>query len=142
MIAGVVCFLAAWLARDYGVRWYWLAAIFTGLQPEFFKLGYSCLTELVFALLLCGTFLAYQKRNWAAMALIAGWLPLARYESLPLILFLVVPLWRVRRLGLLPWLVAPLLVQNVCNAIETHNVTGPSVPNRQGFGLQCRCHEV
>ena len=54
VLAGVVCFMAARLAKLYGVRWYWLAALLTGFQPEVLKLAFSCLTELTFMFILCG----------------------------------------------------------------------------------------
>ena len=120
-LAAGVCGSAAYLARLYGVRHAWLAALLTGLQPDLLRQGFSTLTELIFALLLCWALIAYRRERWGLMALIVGWLPLARYESLPFALIFLVILWRQGRLRWIPPLGIPLLVQNGFHAFWNAN---------------------
>jgi hypothetical protein len=122
VLAAGVCASAAYLAHLYGVRRFWLAAVLTGLQPDLMRQGFSTLTELIFALLLCWALIAYRRERWGWMALIVGWLPLARYESLPLVLVFLVILGRKQRLRWIPWLGLPLLIQNSFQAFWQHKL--------------------
>jgi hypothetical protein len=112
VLAGLVCIGSAVLAKAYGLRWYWLAVLLTGLQPEFVRQGFATLTELSFALCLCIALIAHKRRHWALMGLAAGWLPLARYESIPIMALFVLVLARQRRFGLCLVALAPLLLWN------------------------------
>jgi len=112
VLAGLVCIGSALLAQAYGLRWYWLAVPLTGLQPEFVRQGFATLTELSFALCLCVALIAYKRQHWALMALAAGWLPLARYEAIPILALFVFMLARERHFGLCLVALAPLLLWN------------------------------
>ena len=134
-LAAVVCLLSAWVARRYGVRRYWLAAVFTGLQPEFFRLAFSSLTELTFALLLAAALLAWRTRRWGWMAAAVGWMPLARYESLPLVLVFALLAVRAGRPRVLWLMGAPIAMQNAFHAIETQSLAALLFPLDQAIGL-------
>ena len=112
VLAGAVGFGSALLAKSYGLRWSWLAIPLTGLQPEFVRQGFSTLTELSFALVLCLALLAHRQRRWTLMALAAGWLPLARYESVLILALFVIILLRERRWTLVGLALLPLLLWN------------------------------
>jgi hypothetical protein len=118
IIAAFTCLMSAWLARNYQVRWYWLAAIFTGLQPEYLRQAFSSLTELTFAFFFIIALLAHKAKRWLPMAFVAGLLPLARYESLPIVLLFAIPLIQHRKFRLLPLLVAPTLIHNTYWAVS------------------------
>jgi hypothetical protein len=122
-LAGGTCLLGAYLAYLYRVRWYWLGALFIGFQPEFIKQGYSVLTELTFALFFCITLIFYKKENWLWMAIFAGWLPLARYESIPIVIIFGIILCRQKKFKYLVFLILPILIQNCFNAIYFHKLT-------------------
>ncbi|MCS7034918.1 MAG: hypothetical protein NZ561_13140, partial [Phycisphaerae bacterium] len=74
LVAIAVAGTAYLLARGQNYRWPALALIFTLGQPLVFLHSFSELTELPFALLLGCSFLAYQRRRYPALALLAGWL--------------------------------------------------------------------
>jgi len=135
IIAGLTCLGGIYLARLYHVRWYWLAAIFIGLQPEFLRQSFSSLTELSFAFVFCVALIAYKKQNWWVMAFAAGWLPLARYESLPIVLVFAIILILQKKYYLLLFIAAPLLIQNGFWAIKLKNVLYLLFPLNQIFGL-------
>jgi hypothetical protein len=136
LVAAVVCAGAAYLAHLYGARRAWLAALLTGLQPEFARQGFSTLTELTFALLLCASLIAYRRARLGLMALLAGLLPLARYESLPLLLIYALVLARRRAWIWLPLLGLPLLLQNGFHALWEHNAIRLLFPIGQALGIQ------
>jgi hypothetical protein len=78
-------------------------------MPVLYLHSLSVMTELPFAVLLIGTFLAYLRRRWWLTALLASLLPLARPEGFGFVLLAgVVLLWR-RRFFELPLLVLPLV---------------------------------
>jgi hypothetical protein len=135
IIAGATCAGGIYLARLYGLRWYWLAAVFIGLQPEFLRQSFSCLTELTFAFIFCIALIAYKKQNWPLMALASGWLPLARYESLPIVLLFALILIRHKKYHLLFFVAAPLLVQNGFWAVKERNISFLLFPFDKLFGL-------
>src|SRR5436190_15352473 len=112
LLAGLVCLGSALLAKAYDLRLYWLAALFAGLQPEFVRQGFSTLTELSLALWLCVALIAHQQRRLALMAFAAGWLPLARYETIPILAIFLLILLKQRRFGLCCLALAPLLIWN------------------------------
>ncbi len=122
LLAAGVCASTGYLAWLYGLRRPWLAIALTGLQPDLMRQGFSALTELIFALLLCWALIAYRRERWGLMALIVGWLPLARYESLPLVLIFLVILGRKRQLRWIPLLGLPLLIQNSFQALWQDNL--------------------
>jgi hypothetical protein len=112
LLAGATCLLGAYLARLYGVRWSWLAAAFIGLQPEFLRQSFSCLTELSFAFVLGIALIAQKKHKWALMAAAVGWLPLARYEALPIVFMFAVILVQKKKMAHLLLVVGPMFIQN------------------------------
>jgi hypothetical protein len=112
ILAGLVCLGSALLAKAYDLRLYWLAALFAGLQPEFVRQGFSTLTELSLALWLCVALIAHRQRRPALMAFAAGWLPLARYETIPILAIFILILLKQRRFGLCCLALAPLLTWN------------------------------
>ena len=74
------------IARGQGVRLPALALLFTLGGPLFFVYSFSEMTELPFALLLGGAFLAYQNRKWFLAALLIGLTPTARPEGFGFVL--------------------------------------------------------
>ena len=116
VLAVLVAVSSARLAQSYGLRWCWLAALFTGLQPEFVRQGFAGLTELVAAACLCMALLGMAQRRWWLAAFGAGLLPFARYELLPvLLLFAAAPAWE-RRWAYAGMALLPLLAWNCYNA--------------------------
>lgn len=136
LVAAAVCAGAALLAHLYGVRRAWLAALLTGLQPELARQAFSTLTELTFALLLCGSLIAHRRGRLGLMAVLAGLLPLARYEALPLLLIYALVLARRREWIWLPLLGLPLLFQNGFHALSEHNLLRLLFPIGQALGIQ------
>jgi hypothetical protein len=118
LLAGATCLAGAYLARAYGVRWSWQAALFIGLQPEFLRQSFSSLTELSFAFVLVLALIAHKKQKWALMAAAAGWLPLARYESLPIVLMFAIILVQKKKVPCLLLVAGPLFVQNCFWALK------------------------
>ena len=80
-VAITIAFIAYFIARGQKYRWPALAVIFTFAQPVLFLHSFSELTELPFAMLLGAAFLAYQRRRWWALTVLAGLLPLSRPEG-------------------------------------------------------------
>lgn len=136
LLLAATALAAARLAELHGVRRPWLAVLLVGLQPELLRQGFSTLTELVFALLLTLALIAARQERWAPMALAAGWLPLARYESLPLVAAFGLLLLARRRWGLVPLLAAPLLLQNGFHALREGQPALLLFPLDQLFGLR------
>jgi hypothetical protein len=114
---------SVYLARSYKLQWYWLALPFTGLQPEFVRQGFSGLTELSFAFCLCWALIAYQHRRWGMLALAAGFLPLARYENLPIMLLFLIVLIQNRRYRESALLFTPMLAWNISQVISSGSWT-------------------
>jgi hypothetical protein len=82
LCVAIGCGLVAWaIARGQGYRRPELAMLFTLGQPLLFFHSFSELTELPFALVAGGTLLAYQRKNWGAMAALAAIAPLGRPEG-------------------------------------------------------------
>jgi hypothetical protein len=100
------------VARGQGFRWPVMALIFTLAQPLVFLHSFSELTELPFALLLGGAFLAYQRRHWLVLAIIAGLGPLARPEGFGFLLLAAIGLAAHRRWWWLLVVPVPLLLWN------------------------------
>jgi len=136
LLAGATALAAAYLAHLHGVQRGWLAALLTGAQPELLRQGFSTLTELVFALLLVLCLIAARRARWAGLALAAGWLPLARYESLPLVAVFGVLLLLKGQWRLLPLLALPLLIQNSFYALREGNPALLLFPLDQALGVR------
>jgi hypothetical protein len=104
----------AWLtyeiARGQGYRWPAIALVFVLAQPLVFFHSFSELTELPFAVVVAGMFLAYQRRQWLLMAVLAGLGPLGRPEGFGFVLLAGAGLVVHRRWWWLPVLVLPLLL--------------------------------
>jgi len=75
---GVVAYA---LASGQGRRWPALALIFTLGQPLLFLHSFSELTELPFALLAGLALLAYQRKHWGWLAILAAMAPMGRPEG-------------------------------------------------------------
>ncbi len=80
-VAVAIAVLCRAIARRQGWRWPALAAVGVLAQPLVFLHSFSELTELPFALLMTLAFLAYQRRQWLAMAVAVGLMPLSRPEG-------------------------------------------------------------
>jgi hypothetical protein len=104
VIALVVALLAMRIAKRQGAKWPALAMIFTLAQPLVFAHSFSELTELPFAMLVGGAFLAYQARRFAVMALLVAMMPLSRPEGFGVALVALVGLVLHRR-----WLTIAIL---------------------------------
>jgi hypothetical protein len=100
------------IARGQRYRWPALALIFTLAQPLVFLHSFSELTELPFALLLGCAFLAYQRRRWLVLAILAGMGPLARPEGFGFLALTGVALVAHRRWWWLLVLPIPLVLWN------------------------------
>ncbi len=105
------------IARHQGDRLPALAMIFTLAQPMLFIHSLSAMTELPFALLLGGAFLAFLTERWGLVALLAALMPLTRPEGFGFILIIAAALiWRRqwRWLAILP---LPLLTWDIAGWI-------------------------
>ena len=106
-----VALVSGSLARWQGWRWPALAVVFAFAQPLLFLHSFSELTELPFATLMAFAFLAYQRRRWLALAIVAGLMPLSRPEGFGFIVLAAVALllhrqwrwWAVLPLPLIAW---------------------------------------
>ncbi len=130
VIALVTCLLAAQVAKLYGARAWWLAVPLTALQPELLRQAFAVSTELSGAFLLCAALLAYKKERWTLLGLLAGLIPLARYELLPVIAVLGIILLRKRAYAGLVLLVLPMATQNILNATAGGDAAGTPLPVR------------
>ncbi len=128
ILAALICGLAAYLAAEFAVEWYWLAAIFTGIQPEFARLSFAALTELPCAAYLAAALLAQRRQRWNLMALFAGLIPLARYETLPLLIFFAFSLVKERRYWQLGLMALPMLIWNGFWALRLNDWTNLLFP--------------
>ncbi len=128
VLAALICGLAAYLAAEFAVEWYWLAAIFTGIQPEFARLSFAALTELPCAAYLAAALLAQRRQRWTFMALFAGLIPLARYETLPLLIFFAFSLVKERRYWQLGLMSLPMLIWNGFWALRLNDWTNLLFP--------------
>jgi len=108
LACALACGVIAWrLAIAQRYRRPELAAIFTLGQPLLFLYSFTEMTELPFAAVAAGAFLAYRRRNWGAMALLASLLPLGRPEGFGCLLLVAVGLIFHRRARWLPVLPLP-----------------------------------
>lgn len=113
LVLAIGCAIVAQaIARGQGYRWPVLALIFTLAQPLVFLHSFGELTELPFALLVGGAFLAYQRRRWWALAVITGFGPLARPEGFGFFILAALALFAHRRARWLLVLPLPLLLWN------------------------------
>lgn len=135
IIAGFTCYLGGYLAKLYGVKWFWLGTLFIGMQFEFFKQGFSLLTELTFAFLFCLALIFYKKQNWLLMAICSSLLPLARYESLAISLLFILVLLQQKQYRAIFLIPIPLLMQNVFNAFLSHQLSTIIFPLDKLLGL-------
>jgi hypothetical protein len=111
LLLALVAALATYrVAANQGCRFPGVAAIALCAQPLFFLHSFSELTELPFATLAILGFWAYQKRQWLALAIIAGLLPATRPEGFGFLLLAAAGLAAHRRPQWLPQLIAPLVV--------------------------------
>lgn len=113
LIMAATLFLTWRVARLLDLRPAWLAIFLTAWQPILFKLGFSSLVEPLGALTLVAALHALFSRRDLQGAVLAGLLPLTRFELIVLVPFIVWPIWR-RRPGLTVLLAAlPLVLWNV-----------------------------
>ena len=114
MLVAIGCGMVAWrIARGQRQRWPVLALLFTLGQPLLFVYSFAEMTELPFALLLVGAFLAFQGRRWFWAALLAGLTPTARPEGFGFVLLGGFALLVYRRWMLLPVLLLPLAAWDI-----------------------------
>jgi len=112
-----IAFIAYTIARRQNYRWPALALIFTLAQPLLFLHSFSELTELPFAMFLGLAFLAYQRKAWWAVTLIAGFLPLSRPEGFGFIGLTAVLLVCHRKWFWLPLLFVPVMGWQIAGAL-------------------------
>ncbi len=113
LLLAIVCALIAMsIARGQKCRWPLLALIFTLAQPLVFLHSFSELTELPFAALIGLAFLAYQRKRWLVMTILASLSPLARPEGFGFVLLACVALVVHRRWWWILLLPIPLLLWN------------------------------
>jgi hypothetical protein len=105
------------IARGQMYRTPALAGIFTLASPLVFLHSFSELTELPFALLLGAAFLAYQRRCFWLVAILASLLPLSRPEGFGFLVLSGVLLGAHRKFALLPLLIVPLIAWQFAGAI-------------------------
>jgi len=108
IIAVAAGLLTARIAARQGHRHPELALIFLLGQPLVFLHSFSELTELPFVLLMAGAFLAYQRRQWLLLAVLAGLMPTARPEGFIMLAGAALALVLHGAWCYLPLLVAPL----------------------------------
>jgi hypothetical protein len=109
----IACAIVAMLiARGQQYRWPVVALVFTLGQPLVFLHSISELTELPFATLVGCAFLAYQRKQWLAMALLAGLGPLGRPEGFGFMALAALALVAHRRWWWLAVLPVPLVLWN------------------------------
>lgn len=119
ILATVTAWLTVLLARQRGVPGHKFTVwVLVAFQPQFFLLAFSVLTELVFAWLLLLALLAFAYKRYKLAVAASAFLPLARYESVVVILVIVVWLILIRKARLVPWLFMPLLLWNTYWAVE------------------------
>jgi hypothetical protein len=111
--------IAYQIARGQGLRHPALALLLTLGGPLFFVYSFSEMTELPFALLLGGAFLAYQNRKWFLAALLIGLTPTARPEGFGFVLLAGALLLFHRKWLPILLLPLPLLVWDLAGWILT-----------------------
>ena len=110
LCALAIAAIAYRIAKRQNYRHPELAFIFVLAQPLVFLHSFSELTELPFALVLALAFWAYAARQWLALAILAGLLPLARPEGFLFVLLAAVALIAHRRWWWTFLLPVPLLL--------------------------------
>ena len=115
--ASLTCAIGcAWLTYAIARKLEWtnpgLAGFFVLAQPLVFLHSFSELTELPFALLAAGSFLALLGRRWWLFAILCGLMPAARPEGGAFIVLAVIMLIVYRRWHFLPMVFLPILAWN------------------------------
>jgi hypothetical protein len=111
--------VAGAIAKGQGHRRPELAVLFTVGAPLFFLYSFAEMTELPFALVLGGALLAYQRRQFALLALFAALLPTARPEGFGFVLLAGAAIVAHRRWIALPILLLPLVAWDVAGWLLT-----------------------
>ena len=125
LLVAIGCALGAWrISKGQRDRLPVLALVLTLGQPLLFVNSFSEMTELPFALLLGGAFLAYQDRRYALAALLAGLTPTARPEGFGFLLLAGLALALQKRWRAVMLLPLPLAAWDVGGWILT-NRPGP-----------------
>jgi hypothetical protein len=123
LIVAAVTYL---IAKRQGFRRPALVWLLLLAQPVFFLHSFSELTEIPFAIVLMLAFLAYQRKQWLAMAALTGLLPLGRPEGFGFIVMAAAALLAHRRARWLWILPLPFLAWTYAGwFIEA---TAPSMP--------------
>ena len=122
MLVAIGCGIISFrLARGQGVRWPILAMIFTLGQPLLFLHSFGEMTELPFAFVLGGAFLAWQgNRYWLAAALVS-WTPLARPEGFGFVLIAALALVLYRKWRQLLLLPIPIVLWDLAGWMISHH---------------------
>ena len=123
VLALIVATVTYVIAKRQKYRLPALVFIFLLAQPLFFLHSFSELTEIPFASLLMLAFLAYQRRQWFAMALLTGMLPLGRPEGFGFIMMAAVALLAHRRSRWLVILPLPFLGWSLAGYYTTASTT-------------------
>ncbi len=108
------------IARGQGLRIPALALLFTLCQPLLFLHTLTAMTELPFALLLGGAFLAYQNQRWFVAASLVALTPLARPEGFGFVLLTAFALVAVREWRALFVLPAGLMLWDIAGWLLDH----------------------
>lgn len=121
LLMGLGCGAVAYaIARGQGLRMPALALLFTLAQPLLFLHTLTAMTEIPFALLLGGAFLAYQNKRWVVAALLIALTPLARPEGFGFIALMALALIAARQWRPLLVLPAGLLLWDIAGWLLDH----------------------
>lgn len=112
LVAVVVALLTMSVAKRQGHKYPVLALLFVLGQPLFFLHSFSELTEVPFALLVAVGLLAYQRRWWWLLAIVASIMPTSRPEGFGVLLVAAIGLCMHRRWFCLLALPIPFLLWN------------------------------
>ena len=127
LIAALVAAVAAWriVRESDGEPWAPLAGAFALCGPMTFLHASAVLTELPFAAMSALCLLAYARRRWFVLALLAGALPAARPEGIAFALIAAGGLALHRRWLALPLILAAPLLWSIAGwLIEGRPATG------------------
>lgn len=144
IFTGVLVAATGWLtfrlAQGLGLPSAWTAPLLLWLQPLYFTLSYTTLTETAAALYLTGAMVAWQRGAPALSAGLISLLALTRHEAMVLLAVWAVLLW-LRRAPAIAWLslVAAPVLHNVLAFVFLHRAPllsflDPKPTNAYGSG--------
>ncbi|HET6250190.1 MAG TPA: hypothetical protein VFE47_21040 [Tepidisphaeraceae bacterium] len=122
MLVAIGCGIVAFrIAVGQGLRFPVLALILTLGQPLVFLHSFGEMTELPFALLFGGAFLAWQNKRYWFAAILVAWTPLARPEGFGFLLIAGIGLVLCRKWRQLLVLPLPILLWDLAGWIISHH---------------------